>query len=158
MLKAILFDFSRVLLNAKDMHYPDSLNDLYKRLSQNENFNSLDHFEFNKDLLDFTADFKDQYDLYIFTTGTIQHDVHFKSVIDKIFKSIFTVEEVGFPKDNKGAYEFITNQLFLQPEEVLFIDDSEENIKAASEAGLKTIKFVATDQTITDIRALIQVD
>jgi HAD superfamily hydrolase (TIGR01549 family) len=155
MIKAIIFDFSRVILNAKDAHYPDSLNALYKRLSQNENFNSLEHFEFNKELVDFVAGVKNQHDLYIFTTGSIQNDVHFKSVIDKIFKRIFTVEEVGFPKNNKEAYEFITNQLSLQPEEILFIDDQEENINAASESGMKAIQFVSTDQVINDIRSFL---
>jgi len=154
MIKAIIFDFSRVLLNAKDPNYPDSLNSLYKRVSQNKNFNSLEYFEFNKELLDFVISIKDKYDLYIFTTGTIQNDIHLKSFIDHVFKKVFTVDEVGFSKNSKEAYEFIAKEISFKPEEILFIDDTTENIQAAGEAGLKTIKFEKTEQVESDIKAL----
>lgn len=153
MIKAILFDFSRTLLNAKDLQYRDSLNGLYKRISQQERFNSLDHFEFNQKLLDFAAGLKDKYSLYIFTTGTIQNDVHLKSFTDHIFNKIFTVEEVGFLKNNSEAYKVLAQELSLQPEEILFIDDTEENIKAAGEAGFKTIQFISQHQVIKDIQS-----
>lgn len=156
MIKAILFDFSRTLLNAKDPQYADSLNGLYKRISQQEGFNSLDHFEYNQKLLDFAAGLKEKLDLYIFTTGTIQDDIHLKSFIDGVFKRIFTVEEVGFLKDDKESYKVIANELSLLPEEILFTDDTEENIKAASEAGLKTIQFISQDQVINDIQSSLR--
>lgn len=157
MIKAILFDFSRTLLNAKDPQYADSLNGLYKRISQQEGFNSLDHFEFNQKLLDFAVELKEKYDLYIFTTGTIQDDMHLKRFTDGVFKRVFTVEEVGFPKDNSEAYTVIAKELSLLPEEILFTDDTEKNIKAAEEAGLKTIQFISQEQVINDIQSHLKV-
>lgn len=153
MIKAIVFDFSRVLLNAKDSNYSDSLNALYKRLSPNEDFHSLEHFAFNEKLLEFAASIKERYGLYIFTTGTIQEDTHLKNFIDKIFQRIFTIEEVRFPKHNSESYKVIAKELLLQPEEILFIDDTEENVKAAGEAGLKAIHFISTEQAIHAIQS-----
>ena len=155
MIKTILFDFSRVLLNAKDSNYTDSLNLLYKQIYKQPAFNFLDHFELNKKLLDFIVGLKDKYKLYIFTTGTIQNDIHLKSFIDHIFTKIFTVEEVGFPKDNEKAYQFIANTISLKPEEILFIDDLEKNIQAANLAGLKTIHFTSTEQAIKSLRSTL---
>lgn len=156
MIKAILFDLSRTLLHAKDQKYPDSLNALYKRVSHNEGFNSLDYFTFDQKLLDFAVRLKEKFNLYIFTTGTIQEDIHFKSDIDKIFRKVFTVEEVGFPKNNKEAYNVIAHELSLLPEEMLFIDDTKENVTAAREAGLQAIQFVSTDQVISEIQSFLQ--
>ncbi|HSA83272.1 MAG TPA: HAD-IA family hydrolase [Patescibacteria group bacterium] len=156
MIKAIIFDFSRVLLNARDKKYTDSLNALYKKLSQSENFTSLEHFEFNQKLLDFATGLKEKIGLYIFTTGAIQEDIYFKPILAGIFKWIFTVEEVGFPKNNSEAYKVIAKKLSLEPEEILFIDDTEENVTAASEASLKTVHFVSTDQVINDIRSSLR--
>ena len=146
MIKAVLFDFSRTLLKAKDENYGDSLNSLYKRQKQSPEYNPLDDFELNQELLDFAASIKNTYPLYIFTTGIIQEDVKFKSVINSIFKQVFTVSEVGYAKDSKEAYVEIAHRINVKPEEIMFIDDEKDNVDAAKGAGLETVHYESAEQ------------
>ena len=155
MIKALLFDFSRVVLNPKEQSYTGSLNELYTKLSQNEPFDSRDYFTFNQELLDFVEQLKGKYQLYLFTTGKIQEDRHLISVIESIWKRIFTKGSIGFAKNDEKAYFAIAKKLSLHPQEILFIDDSEENVAAAKKAGVRTILFISTKQTINDLRAFL---
>jgi len=72
MIKAIVSDFSRVLLFPKDKSYQGSLNALHKELSEKPSYNALDFFELNVGLLDFYKSLKDRIPVYIFTSDVIQ--------------------------------------------------------------------------------------
>ena len=42
----------------------------------------------------------------------------------------------------------------LKPEEIIFIDDGEKNLKAPAELGIKTIHFKEVNQLIDDLKQL----
>jgi len=59
---------------------------------------------------------------------------NFKSQFDQFYLS----HEIQLRKPNHSIYQFVLNQNNLNPETCLFIDDTEENILAASELGIHT--------------------
>ncbi len=89
--------------------------------------------------------------------------VHSKEWIDhcekqfdfhKLFHSTLYSFEVSVCKPDKKAYHLILEKLKAKPEECLFIDDSEKNIEAAKNIGLKTILFKNPTQLKKDLDSL----
>ena len=72
MIRAIVFDFSRVLLFPKDSGYTGSLNERHRELSKRGDYKLLEHFSLNEELLSYLDKIKGRYDLYVFTSETIQ--------------------------------------------------------------------------------------
>ena len=141
MIKVLLFDFSRVLIHPIDKTFTGSLNNLHKELKDSENYYLFNYFELNNEILDFLKTLKEEFDMRIFTTDLIQNDPLIKEKIDPIFSKIYSAKELGITKKVKNSYEFIAKDIGLQPEEILFIDDAESNIKAAFEAGFKIYHY-----------------
>lgn len=142
MIKALLFDFSRTLLFPKDLNYSGGLNSLYKEVSIKENFRVFDYFDINQQLLDSVNYLKDKYPSYIFTTDSIQEDQAIQDKIKGSFLKIFSAKAIGLEKTNKDSYQFILNEIGFEASEVLFIDDSQDNINTADAVGIKTIKYI----------------
>jgi len=147
MIKAIVSDFSRVILFSKDPIYEGSLNSLHKEKSQTSDYNPLDYFELNTDLLDFYKSQKEKVNLYIFTTDSIQDAPEFKPFIEPIFTKIFSALKMGLSKKDPEGYKLIAKELNLNADEILYIDDAPENIEAAKIAGLKTVLYLDNIQT-----------
>lgn len=155
MISTLLFDFSRVLLNVKDKSYTGLLNTLYKEMSVNPNYKFFDHFELNEELLGFLTSIKNKYPLYIFTTGSVQNVAEVRKRIDPVFKKIYSSEELGLDKKDPQSYLYIAKELGKLPEEILFIDDQVENIKAAGTAGLTTIQFKSNEQFVSELSKIM---
>lgn len=141
MIKAIVSDFSRVLLFPKDKNYLDSLNALHKELFQKPGYNALDHFELNVELLNFYKSLKDKTPIYIFTSDSIQDTIEFQPYLQPVFKDILSAKKMNTDKKSSAAYELVATHLNLNPDEILYIDDSAENILAAKIAGLNTLLY-----------------
>ncbi len=141
MMKAIVMDFSRVLLFPNDETYSGSLNGLHKQLSSQENYNPLDHFHLNVELLEYLDSLKSKIDLSMFTSDVIQDDPSFQSFLKPIFRKIFSASKLNIQKDNPKAYKEIVLELQQIPQDVLYVDDNLRNIEAAATAGLPTIHY-----------------
>lgn len=59
--------------------------------------------------------------------------------------------EIGMVKPDRKIYEFVLRNLNLKPEEVVFIDDKEENIKAAKAIGIHGITYTDTNKLIKQL-------
>ncbi|KAG0039514.1 hypothetical protein BGZ82_007909 [Podila clonocystis] len=75
---------------------------------------------------------------------------HHEHSLDPFFEKIFYSHVIGFMKPDVRAFKFVINDQHLVPGETLFMDDSAENIRAASSCGLQAVK-VDID---TDLRPL----
>jgi len=151
MIKAIVSDFSRVILFPKDSIYEGSLNSLHKEKSLLSNYNPLDYFNLNTELLDFYKSQKEKVNLYIFTTDSIQDAPEFKPFLEPIFTKIFSALKMGFSKKDPEAYKLITRELGCDPCEIIYIDDAVENIEAASAVGIKVVLYADSLQASQDI-------
>ncbi len=56
--------------------------------------------------------------------------------------------EIHKIKPNKDFYNYILNKYNIQPNDLLFIDDNEENISSASEMGITTLKVNRNDDNL----------
>jgi HAD superfamily hydrolase (TIGR01549 family) len=150
-IKAIIFDFSRVILFPRDISYTGGLNALHKTLSSEDpSYPFFDHFRLNDDLLRSLKQIK-HIPLFIFTTGYVQEVPAAKSSLDSIFKSVFSAERLGVSKSDPNTYKKLCNEIGVKPEEVLYIDDSDKNLEAAKEAGLLTHQFTTNKDLLKSL-------
>ena len=62
--------------------------------------------------------------------------------------------ETGYVKPEPEIFEAFVNKYGIQPEEAVFLDDMEANVRAASDFGFKTIHFKNLNQAIEELRCL----
>jgi glucose-1-phosphatase len=69
----------------------------------------------------------------------------------------FTSFEAGAAKPDPRIYEYALAQLGGAPEEILFIDDLEENVRAAERCGMQGIVYVSPEELRRElhVRALL---
>jgi len=156
MIKALVSDFSRVILSPIDNNYAGSLNDLYKKLTAQGNYDFWKYFQVNQNLLTFYKTISKQIDIYIFTTEYIQDHPALQPKIESIFKYIFSSARLGLKKTDPQAYQTIIKGIWLKSKEVLYIDDNPANIDAAKKAGLVAIHYESNDQAIKDISKMLK--
>jgi len=152
MVKALISDFSRVLLFSKDKNHKDSLNSLHRQLSTRPDYKLLDFFEVNHELLNYYRSLTGKVGLYIFTSETIQDSPELQPFIKPVFKEIYSASKMGIDKKDPNAYKQIVSKLGLTPNEVIYIDDNENNIEAANKAGLQTVLYTDNESSIGELQ------
>lgn len=83
----------------------------------------------------------------------IQDDLN----IPPIFNHIISSAHYGETKPGAAIFIITLDALGIQANEALFVDDNAENISAASQLGLHTIRFMNKDQFIQDLHAWVQI-
>lgn len=68
----------------------------------------------------------------------IKENVSFFEEFENAFDAFYLSHEIKLRKPNSNIYEFVLSEHNLKPDEALFIDDTEENILAASKLGIRT--------------------
>ncbi len=68
---------------------------------------------------------------------------------------IYSHEE-GSAKPERRIFELTCERLCVRPEEIVFLDDVETNVAAASEFGIQAILFRETKEAIAAIQACLQ--
>jgi epoxide hydrolase-like predicted phosphatase len=63
--------------------------------------------------------------------------------------------EVGLAKPDPEVYRLLCDRLAVSPGEVIFLDDSPENIKGARELGIHALLHESTAQSIKAVEALL---
>jgi|SRR3972149_5252833 len=154
MIKILLFDLSRVLLFPKDENYSGKLNDLYKSVKDQNGFDFESNFYFNEELLEYLRNIEGKFRIVMFTSEIIQEDLAVKKRLNGIFGEIISAKEFGLSKSDPKAYELITSKLSCNADEILFVDDSEENIRSAVSVGVNTHLFRANQDLMRTIELL----
>lgn len=60
--------------------------------------------------------------------------------IDKYFRHSFLSYEIGLLKPELAIYTYVIEKLGCRPDEIIFFDDNEENIRAALKAGMNAYR------------------
>lgn len=92
--------------------------------------------------------------LYAFSnTNTMHHQVWGSQFEDLMihFERIFVSSELGQRKPELDAYHRVAREMGVAPDEVLFFDDSQENIDGAHEAGMQAVHV----RSIEDVRSAL---
>jgi FMN phosphatase YigB (HAD superfamily) len=155
MIKALITDFSRVLLFPKNKNYKDSLNTLHKQLSTQSGYRLLDHFELNNELLDYYKSLGDKLDIFLFTSETIQDSPELTPFVQPIFKAVYSALKMGVSKKDEEAYHKLSSMTGFAPDDSIYVDDSEINITTAKKAGFQTILYKNNESLKNKVREQI---
>ena len=155
MIKVLLFDLSRTLLFPVDNKYKGTLNQLHKKLSMNPDYNFWEHFRFDDEMMDYLNQFRNKCRLCIFTSGSIQNSPEIRSRLDEVFEKVYSADEIGLGKKDMKSYAFIAEDLKVEPWEIFYVDDSEENVNTARSAGLSARTYSAFKKLKEDLEAVL---
>lgn len=72
--------------------------------------------------------------------------------IERNFDAVFTSYEARLAKPDSGFFRHMLKETGMKPEECIFIDDSEKNVKAAGMLGFKAILHRSLKQTEKEFR------
>ncbi|MEK7175663.1 MAG: HAD-IA family hydrolase [Patescibacteria group bacterium] len=99
--------------------------------------------ELNKDLVDWIDKNKgNNFRVYALSNNTIAlNDVLRKKFKLKVFDRIFSSAEIGLVKPDPKLFKYVLDEISANPEDCLFIDNTEQHIKAANALGFKGILF-----------------
>jgi epoxide hydrolase-like predicted phosphatase len=75
--------------------------------------------------------------------------------IADVFDQIVISAEVGVTKPDPRIFHLALDGLEVTPNESVFIDDFDENVKVAREVGMHAILFRDPEQTITELKQLL---
>jgi putative hydrolase of the HAD superfamily len=156
MIKAIISDFSGVILMPADSNYTGGLNTLNKKLLAEGDYNFWQYFKLNEELLEYYRSLRNSLKVYVFTTGYIQEHPTLSPRLKGTFDEIFSCEGLGLNEKDREAYEAIVDKVGLKSEEIIYIDDKQENIDTASSLGIGAILYTSNEQAIADIKDLIK--
>jgi len=81
----------------------------------------------------------------------IKNDVSFYEEFKNCFDIFYLSHEINLRKPNADIYQFVLSKNNLTPETCLFIDDTEENTKAASKLGIHTWNINPETEDITNL-------
>ncbi|MFZ1682885.1 MAG: HAD-IA family hydrolase [Candidatus Zixiibacteriota bacterium] len=154
MIKALVSDFSRVLLFPKDKNFTGSLNEKYRELLKKGDLDFFESFELNKELLDFYQSLTKKLDLYILTSESIQEAPELQPFLKPTFKEIFSAKKLGVSKKEPSTYKLIADKIGVKTTEILYLDDNQENIKAASASGIKAVLFINNQLALKELASL----
>ena len=152
MIKAIISDFSRVLLFLKEENPLIKLNDFHEKKLESGDYDFWQYFRLNEELLEFYRQLSEEIDLYIFTTRYIQEYPPLKEKLVKVFANIISAHQLGLKKDNPTAFQYLIKKTGFPPEQILYIDDKPANLKAAKGVGLNTFQYRNNQETITFLK------
>lgn len=64
--------------------------------------------------------------------------------------------EIGMIKPDARVYAVTCDELGLPPAETVFLDDVEENVAGAREAGMRAVRFESNTQAIEEVEACLR--
>jgi epoxide hydrolase-like predicted phosphatase len=70
------------------------------------------------------------------------------------FEKVFSSHEIHARKPEPEAYETVLKYLSLEPEDVIFLDDNPEYVRAASCMNITSIRVISLEQMVGELNAL----
>ena len=110
-------------------------------------------FSINEDVVRFADELSNNYKIFLLSNTNETHINHlFKEfpVFDFISGTALS-HELGYLKPAPEFFNKALEKLNIKAEESVFIDDSEVNVKAASEAGITSFQFTSLEKLKTDM-------
>lgn len=99
---------------------------------------------------------KQGYRLGVLSNTTIRtRDSLFTDADRQLFDEIMVSEATGVMKPAPDAYWCISQYLLLDPTEIVFVDDSSDNVQGALAIGMKAIRFTTTDETRMQLKEML---
>jgi epoxide hydrolase-like predicted phosphatase len=78
-----------------------------------------------------------------------------RELLEELFEEVVISGEVGMRKPDPDVYLHTAGRLGLRPRECVFVDDHDDNIRAAQRIGMRTVHHRETPETVEEMeRAL----
>ncbi|MFC8571785.1 HAD family hydrolase [Streptomyces sp. NPDC057245] len=74
---------------------------------------------------------------------------------DELFDVVVDSHREGVRKPDPRIYRILLERLGTTPERCVFVDDTEENCRAAEELGIRTVRFTGTGAAVRETAALL---
>jgi epoxide hydrolase-like predicted phosphatase len=103
-------------------------------------------------------DIKDKIPCYAFTNTNRTHQNAWEICCPSIailFKRVFSSWKLGLRKPDPAAFRAVLDSMQIDGKEVIFFDDTEENITAAESLGLQT-QLVKSSRDITNVLSQLE--
>ncbi len=72
----------------------------------------------------------------------------------RVFQRVFVSNEIGLRKPDIHAFEFVASEMALPPAQILFIDDTLENVEGARAAGMRAVHVTSSAQVLLALAGL----
>jgi len=106
--------------------------------------------------LRFCKENKNTYKLFVFTAvESVGREREAGERMGSIFKKVYTAGEIGYAKADPQAYSELASAIQEKPENVLFVDDTGENVQAAQHAGFHALQFHSNKKLFEDIKSIL---
>ncbi len=91
--------------------------------------------------------------LFAFSNTNVDHVAHFPDYDDILhrFETVYVSNDVGERKPDVAAYRKVVNDIGVDPGRVLFLDDLQDNVRGAIDAGLHAVQFVDAVRARLDV-------
>ena len=89
--------------------------------------------------------------LYCFTNTNAEHQATWQARYGHCltpFTKVYVSSEIGRRKPDAAAFAWVADDMGLRPADILFLDDSRENIRGAAAAGLQAVHVTGPDVTL----------
>ncbi len=115
-------------------------------------------YRINKPIVRILKELKSAYKTAILSNASDQTRklMESKFQLHEIVDDIIISAEEGLIKPDPQIYQLAMDRLDASPETTLFLDDLEENVRAAKEFGMKAIQFLNTSQAIHAVRDILK--
>ena len=109
-------------------------------------------------LLDYIRTLHPHYKLALLSNAwdDLRQTLHNRWNIDKLFDELIISAEVKLVKPDPRIFQLATERLGVQPAEVIFIDDIEENVEAARRQGMIALVYSDTKRIIAEINRYLE--
>jgi len=74
---------------------------------------------------------------------------------DTLFDAVVISGEVGMRKPEPAIYALAADRLALPPDQIVFVDDLNTNVRAAVQAGMVGVRHVEVETTVTELEVLL---
>jgi len=98
--------------------------------------------------MEFLNQLSEKCPLYLCSNTNPLHWHHVMNLVpgvEKLFEKLFLSYEMNLLKPDEAYFHHIVENLKVKPEECLFLDDMEPNIRAAERVGINAIQFTSVD-------------
>ncbi len=100
----------------------------------------------------------EKYPLFCFTNTNQAHTQywrrHYPGAIGH-FEHVFVSSEIGHRKPVPAAFHYVCNQIGWAPDDVVFLDDTRENVAGARQAGLQAHHVPTEADVVARLRQLL---
>ncbi len=88
--------------------------------------------------------------VYIFSNNFKERTEYYRKNFKEIFENVdnaFFSWEIGYVKSDSKAYTNLLSMIKVKPDEIIYFDDSEENIQIAKSLGIRAYLYKDFDST-----------